>query len=138
MRAKVEKIEEAIKSLGLKIKGESSGSEPSDRGSSQENPSNVNPKSDFRFNKSTGTITVYIGKRKDFVIPHTIAGVVVKVIGREAFSRNKLTSVVIPDSVTEIGHSAFSKNQLTVVEIPKFTKIYYNTFDSNVIVNCRN
>ena len=57
-----------------------------------------------------GTIFAYI--------PPSFSGVSVDAIGAGAFANNRLTSVVIPDSVTYIGMWAFGGNQLTSVDIP--------------------
>jgi len=66
----------------------------------------------------TVTITDYTGTAKDIIIPDTLDGKSVTVIGDYAFWNNSLTSVVIPSSVTTIGNYAFSYNQLTSVTIP--------------------
>jgi len=67
-------------------------------------------------------ITGYRGTMTDVVIPSAIDGMSVKTIGSFAFDRDKqhtkLTSVVIPNSITDIGKYAFSWNQLTNVVIP--------------------
>jgi hypothetical protein len=63
-------------------------------------------------------ITGYTGSAKDVVLPTQIEGLPVIGIGMDAFCRNKITSVVIPDCVTFIGRSAFSNNALTSVFIP--------------------
>ena len=66
------------------------------------------------------------------VIPSSINGVSVTTIGEDAFYRNNLTSVVIPNSVTEIGQSAFSLNNLTSVVIPdSVTEIGQSAFSYN-------
>lgn len=52
------------------------------------------------------------------VIPATLDGLTVVMIGNDAFLANALTSVTIPDSVTSIGEFAFSDNQLESVTIP--------------------
>lgn len=58
-------------------------------------------------------------KDTDIVIPSTYNGKPVKAIGYLAFSRDKLTSVVIPDSVTMIDQMAFAMcDKLTSVVIP--------------------
>ena len=55
------------------------------------------------------TITGYTGAGGDVVIPSSINGLQVTRIARYAFSsRTNLTSVMIPDSVSEIGRSAFA------------------------------
>jgi len=43
----------------------------------------------------------------------------VTIIGPGAFSKNQLTGVTIPDSVTTIEYRAFRQNQLTDVTIPE-------------------
>ena len=58
-----------------------------------------------------GCIINYLGAEKDIVIPEYINGELITEIGDYAFECNKLTSVVIPDSVTEIGVRAFDKNE---------------------------
>ena len=76
-----------------------------------------NAASDFEIN-ANGTITKYKGWDTTVVIPETINGIRVTAIGREAFTKNDLTSVTIPRSVIFIGESAFSNNKLTSVTIP--------------------
>ena len=95
----------------------------------------------FVFDESSGTITDYLcysGNSNglptvtDVVIPSSINGVSVKTIGEAAFRGNKLTSVVLPDSVTAIEYSAFSSNNLTSVVISdSVTTIGAYAFESN-------
>lgn len=56
---------------------------------------------------NTLEITGYTGDVENVVIPSTISGLRVAVIGEEAFNGKKIRSVVIPDTVTEIGDKAF-------------------------------
>ena len=54
-------------------------------------------------------VTRYDGDEIDIVIPESLGGIPVKTISREAFCGGKyITSVTIPDGVTEIGKYAFS------------------------------
>lgn len=62
----------------------------------------------FDFNLTTGTITKYNGTDTVVVIPSKINGVTVTTIGTDAFLGLNITSVTIPDSVTEIGANAFA------------------------------
>ena len=62
----------------------------------------------FDFNLTTGTITKYNGTDTVVVIPSKINGFTVETIGHAAFERSAVTSVTIPDSVTEIGSNAFA------------------------------
>jgi len=90
----------------------------------------ANPVSDFEYTENEGKITItgYIGKSKDVVIPGKINNLSVTAIGYKAFigvdedidqpKNNQLNSVFIPDSVTEIGHLAFYGNELSSVIIP--------------------
>ena len=63
---------------------------------------------------NTITIIGYNGAIKDVVIPSTLYGLTVTVIGHSAFMDKGLTSVVIPDTVTIIQgddrNGAFSRN----------------------------
>ncbi|MGP1567116.1 MAG: S-layer homology domain-containing protein [Peptoanaerobacter stomatis] len=117
-------------------------------GSYQSNSNNIeeekqpNPASDFEFDKSTGTITKYIGIRRNVVIPKMIDGVEVKAIGgfttygEGAFQEQNIRTVVIPDSVTIILQNAFFKNNLTSLEIPNSLKyIERNAFASNKLTS---
>lgn len=51
------------------------------------------------------------------MIPCEINGVTVKHIGEVAFANNRLTSVVIPDSVLSIGGMAFPTNKITSLAV---------------------
>lgn len=63
----------------------------------------------FDFDLTTGTITKYNGTDTVVVIPPTISSWPVTKIGEAAFQDNTtITSVTIPDSVTEIGANAFA------------------------------
>lgn len=60
-------------------------------------------------NNRYSAVTRYDGDEIDIEIPAELGGVPVKQISREAFCNGKyITSVVIPDSVTDIGKYAFS------------------------------
>ena len=73
---------------------------------------------------------------KDVVMPPSINGKDIVSIGSGAFSRNQLTSVTIPNSVTTIGDSAFSFNQLTSVTIPNsVTTIGSSAFKYNQLTS---
>ncbi|AKB29104.1 Chitin binding protein [Methanosarcina siciliae T4/M] len=69
----------------------------------------VEPVGNFTYTSdgTSVTITGYSGPGGDVVIPDTIVGLPVTVIGGSVFKNVALTSVVIPDSVTTIGDSAF-------------------------------
>ena len=60
-------------------------------------------------NNKYAAIIRYDGGDIDIMIPAELGGVPVRVISREAFCNSKyITSVIIPDGVTEIGKYAFS------------------------------
>jgi len=75
---------------------------------------------EYELNDSGVTITRYIGRAVDVVIPREINGYPVIFIGEGAFARNHfLKSVVIADSVTDIGEWAFENStELNRVVIP--------------------
>jgi len=75
----------------------------------------------------------YICEASDVVIPSTIGGKTVVVIGDDAFFNKGLTSVVIPNSVVIIGEMAFASNPIKHVVIPSsVTRIDYMAFFDNV------
>ena len=66
------------------------------------------PSRDFTFDATTGTIKKYNGNDAVMNIPSEINGTPVTTIGNAAFRDSSVTSVTIPDSVTEIGANAFA------------------------------
>ena len=77
-----------------------------------------NPTTDFNYNKYEGNITItnYIGEPKDVVIPEKIDGLPAVAIEFGALARNRLTSVVIPNSVEIIKDKAFDINVIITRE----------------------
>lgn len=77
------------------------------------------------------TITDYIGTDQDVVIPDEIGGKTVVKLNGGIFSGKAITSVVIPDTVTEIGRSLFMGcKQLEDVELSNQIKeILGSTFE---------
>lgn len=70
--------------------------------------------------EDTCTITGYSGRDVDVVIPAMIDGRRVTKIGDKAFYDLRVTSVVIPEGVTEIENRAFERcSKLTSVTIPE-------------------
>ena len=82
----------------------------------------VTAKSDFDFDASSGTIKKYKGTATDVVIPEKINGKTVRIIGKGAFGKKKLSSVVIPEGVETIGQGAFINNLLTTIKLPSTVK----------------
>jgi hypothetical protein len=76
--------------------------------------------SDFEIIVENNNVTIvgYSGNRNQLIIPREINGMPVTVIEERAFRSKGLTSVTLPDSVTEIGRQAFMQNYLTDVTIP--------------------
>lgn len=72
----------------------------------------------FTFSRQTGAITSYEGSDTDVEIPYRIGGVLVTQIEANVFADRNLTSVMIPNSITEIGEYAFKNNNLTSLVIP--------------------
>jgi hypothetical protein len=104
------------------------------------------PDSCFAFNVGTGAITNYYNNEgnnianpacpKDVDIPSTIGGTNVMIIGNSAFNAKGLTSVTIPNGVTQISDWAFYGNQLTSVTLPAtLTTIGGSSFRDNLLTS---
>jgi hypothetical protein len=83
-------------------------------------------------NRSGGiTITGYRGSEKTVVIPETIGGLPVTIIGNKAFYRRDISAVTIPETVLIIEPLAFAENQLQSAVIPGCMSIGYEAFAGN-------
>jgi BspA type Leucine rich repeat region (6 copies) len=82
-------------------------------------PAAVQAQFNYTVTNQTVTITGYTGTNLVVAIPSTIDGLSVTSIGVSAFKYLAITSVTIPNSVTNVGDSAFSGcSSLTSVTIP--------------------
>jgi hypothetical protein len=81
------------------------------------------------------TITAYRGNEKQVVIPQTIDGLPVTVIGNKAFYRRDLESVTIPDTVRTIEPLAFAENRLDSVLLEGCVFIGYEAFAGNQLTS---
>lgn len=81
----------------------------------------INPASDFAYTADGGevTITDYTGTSEHVLIPSAIDGLPVTALADKAFYEKHVTTVVVPDSVTEIGDLCFSgDNYLVSLTLP--------------------
>jgi len=94
---------------------------------------NPTDESFFTFNESTKSITDYNPAwGSDVVIPCTINGIEITTLWHYAFRTNSLTSIIIPDSVTNIKDYVFDNNSLTSFTIPEWvTNIWKGAFSNN-------
>lgn len=94
----------------------------------------VNPASDFAYTTENGevTITDYTGTREHVLIPSEIGGFPVTALADKAFYEKHLTTVVVPDSVTEIGDLCFSgDNYLLSLTLPDgLAELSYGALES--------
>ena len=91
----------------------------------------------FTFDSTTGTIIDYNQScGSDVVIPYSIDGVKVEILGNSSFKNNQLTSVAIPIDVTTIGEETFQINQITDLDLSGLTDLQFigkYAFDQNMI-----
>ncbi len=75
------------------------------------------------------TITKWIGSGSEVVVPETIEGIPVTAIGSWAFAQNEdITSVKLPDTITEIENNAFNGcKAMAEINLPDGLKIIDNT-----------
>lgn len=94
----------------------------------------VNPASDFDCTAENGevTITDYTGAREHVLIPSEIGGFPVTALADKAFYEKHVTTVVVPDSVTEIGDLCFSgDNYLVSLTLPDgLAELSYGALES--------
>ena len=77
------------------------------------------------------TIIAYKGTEKTVVIPETIGGIPVTIIGTRAFFKRDITEVTIPGTVVTIEPLAFAENRLESVDISGCVSIGYEAFADN-------
>lgn len=94
----------------------------------------VNPASDFAYTADGGevTITDYTGTSEHVLIPDAIDGLPVTALADKAFYEKAVTTVVVPDSVTEIGDLCFSgDNYLVSLTLPdELAELSYAALES--------
>ena len=118
--------------------------------SREESTSNVNNENSnasgrflYEIKDGKAIITGYTGKETDIVIPSKIDGYAVEGIGESAFSKSKLTSVIISEGIRKIDWFAFyTVPSLVSITLPtSVEEIGYAAFDgasSSLVVYCYN
>lgn len=99
----------------------------------------------FAFDSATGTITdykCYAGNTEgkptitDVIVPSTINGTEVKILGSDSFRYKKLTSVIISEGITKLSSNVFQDNKIAYVELPNsLTSIGLTAFAYNNLTN---
>ncbi len=90
----------------------------------------------FGFEKSTGTITSYMGSAKSVIIPCKIAGVRVEKIANGAFKNKGIDQVYMPDTVKTVGDQAFYGNNINTLYLGNnITTIGCGAFANNKLTN---
>ena len=74
----------------------------------QINTDTIMAAADFTFDTTNGYITGYNGSDKDVVIPNEIAGYTIRGIKAGCFQKTDITTIVIPDTITEIKENVFN------------------------------
>jgi len=110
-----------------------------------------------KFTEGKASIVDYLGSSEDIIIPDTVQGIPVdaiddyafhgknikqvsihsgiKRIGKNAFSVNFLTHILLPDGLLSIGDCAFRANKLTEINIPpSVTSLGKRGFRENELV----
>ncbi|MBQ9806295.1 MAG: leucine-rich repeat domain-containing protein [Clostridia bacterium] len=111
---------------------QASNKEPSNEASGSSTSTAVDS---FRYIKENGgvTVTAYLGKSKEVVLPTHIDGLPVLAVFDRAFSQNTdITSITLPEGVESIGWFAFSGcTSLQTVTLPASVQtISYGAFDN--------
>ena len=86
-----------------------------------------NPEVEFKISYMNGgteiAIIDFFGSGGEVIIPPKIQDLPVTLIANLAFAQKNITSITIPNSVTNIGFQAFFENKLTEITIPANVKI---------------
>lgn len=103
---------------------------------------------DFVFDKSTATITEYLGEDSIVKIPESIDNIKVEHIGgyddyfgikklrKGAFEGKEITKLVLPKNLKTIGENAFKDNLITKLDLPNnVISIGNHSFDGNKLLN---
>ena len=103
-------------------------------------PSNGTISFHYVIQNGTAVICAYLGQSDHVTIPREIVGYPVSSIADNAFAGTSVTSVIVPDTVTELGWFAFADcTSLTSVTLPaSVASIGYGAFDGcpNLTVYC--
>ena len=92
-------------------------------GGQKEKQTKKPPKLEHQANGNEITITKAHNLSEAFTIPSLIEGIPVTKIGNSAFAYSEITSITIPEGVTDIGERAFSScDALTSITIPDSVK----------------
>ncbi len=97
------------------------------------------PTDESCFTFASGTITAYSSDPscpKDVIIPETIKGETVTMIGRDSFAAMGITSVYLPSKLQYIGDASFMRNELQTISIPSnVTVIGQRAFEQNQLTS---
>jgi hypothetical protein len=79
------------------------------------------------------TITGFKGNASEITIPQTIDGLPVTAIGDDAFDNKGLTGLILPEGLETIGFFSFTSNRLTSLIIPDTVTKITGAFSNNLL-----